>query len=432
MLRIILIDERYLDTCDVGALKDALGFRIVLITELEETDSLKEQFGFLDEIYKVHSHDTKRLRWDFDEAEVKAIVKQEQSLMHAGDTLKVLSINEYYQALAATIRNSFSLPGTSCEMVSRFTDKIVMKEIIQNAGIRVPRFQHFDLQRYQNACDDYFDALAQELGLPFILKPISEASAYGITRVCSKKDFVNQSVREDVLLLKYEVEEFIAGPLFHCNALVHEGEIIFSECSEYSYPMLEFMYGRVLASMPLDEAHADREPLIAFSKKVLVALGMPDGVFHMEIFKDLKDEYVFLEVASRPPGGMVVSTYQRYFGVNLVRQALRMAFGYQPDVEIKRGDAGLWAHVPIGVGLRRSAYPLPRLEATSEITWQLPDDETPAQSAGKSLSDTAAIISAWGQYAVVSEDFRRLKQVVIRDKQDEALEGKEPNAHQRP
>lgn len=83
-------------------------------------------------------------------------------------------------------------------------DKWRTKLVWQATGIQTPRFEML------NANSD-FDQVADNLGLPLIVKPVREGSTIGLTKVKRREDLINAyqlAARHDAMVM---AEEFIAG-----------------------------------------------------------------------------------------------------------------------------------------------------------------------------------------------------------------------------
>jgi D-alanine-D-alanine ligase len=95
-------------------------------------------------------------------------------------------------------------------------DKDVMKRLLAQAGLPVPRF------RALHRMDDFqalFDDLTRELGLPLFVKPASLGSSVGVSRVGDRPAFeraLEDAFRYDSKLI---VEEAVAGREIECSVL---------------------------------------------------------------------------------------------------------------------------------------------------------------------------------------------------------------------
>jgi len=117
-------------------------------------------------------------------------------------------------------------------------DKDVMKRLLRDAGVPIPKFLTF--HKHAMAKID-FDAVVEELGLPMFIKPANSGSSVGIHKVKDNKQFavaVADAFQYDTKIL---VEEAIIGREIECSVLGNErpiaslpGEII-PQHEFYSY-----------------------------------------------------------------------------------------------------------------------------------------------------------------------------------------------------
>lgn len=101
-------------------------------------------------------------------------------------------------------------------------DKDVMKRLLRDAKIPTARF--ITVQENQKNKVD-FDRVAEELGLPFFMKPANLGSSVGVAKIKEKKDFI--PALEDAFLYdrKVLIEEFIPGREIECSVLGNDHPI---------------------------------------------------------------------------------------------------------------------------------------------------------------------------------------------------------------
>ncbi len=117
-------------------------------------------------------------------------------------------------------------------------DKDVMKRILRDAGIPVPRFV---IVREKEKDQISYDVLAKQLGVPFFIKPCNLGSSVGISKIKQARSF-NKAMREAFAYdTKVIIEEGITGREFECSVLGNDsprasvvGEVIVN-ADFYSY-----------------------------------------------------------------------------------------------------------------------------------------------------------------------------------------------------
>lgn len=223
----------------------------------------------------------------------------------------VISLSEYELRGAAVIREYFNIPGKSVKDTDLVRDKILMKECVKNIGIAVPRNMYLiDFLNSKNLL---------WLG-KIVLKPIDGASSENI-KVFDNIDDLRIKVRnkktgiysiDQGVIDGFEVEEFIEGNILHIDGIVKNNEIKLIIPSRYIGTCLDFANGYPLGSVQIEAS----ESLIEWSKKVLEAVKLSDGSFHLEVIES-KNQLVFLEVGNRVGGADVVAATEYISGVHL-------------------------------------------------------------------------------------------------------------------
>ena len=231
----------------------------------------------------------------------------------------VATLDERNVAFAAMLRAEIDLPGLKPDEVRPFRDKIAMKELLHAAGVRVPHF---------TCCTDRVatEALLRQHGR-IVLKPVSGLGSRGVSIISSETDlnvwFGDTRHPED-----YEAEEFIDGVLYHLNALVCDGVSLLTSSAPYlpGQANIDFSCGTpFVTSIIGDQALAGR--MEGFSAEVIAALGLRNGVTHLECFLTPQNEIVFCEIAVRPGGGGIVWMIEAQHEVHYGRCALLLEAG---------------------------------------------------------------------------------------------------------
>ncbi len=203
--------------------------------------------------------------------------------------------------LAARIREALGVPGMTYQEVLPFRNKDLMKQVLNEAGIRTPRHAS---ARTARECW----AAADRIGYPLILKPISGAGSMDTHRVDNPHQMENVLHRmghvEEV-----NVEEFVEGEEFTFDTICINGEIEYFNIAWYRpRPLIarstEWISPQVICLRDpwAPELAGGRE----MGRAVLDALGFRDGFTHMEWYKKADGEVVFGEIAARPPGAHTV------------------------------------------------------------------------------------------------------------------------------
>ena len=199
--------------------------------------------------------------------------------------------------LAARLRQEFGVPGLDVTQAQRFRDKEIMKQALDDAGIRTPR--HVAAQ----SVADVWEAI-QTIGFPIILKPIDGAGSADTYRVNDEADLkaVLPALRH---VPQVSVEEFVDGEEYTFDTITVNGKIAYYNVAWYRpRPLIarshEWISPQVIALRDLDDPELQEGIKMGFD--VIKALQFDTGFTHMEWYRKADGEVVFGEIGARPPG----------------------------------------------------------------------------------------------------------------------------------
>ncbi|SFE23323.1 hypothetical protein SAMN04487819_109264 [Actinopolyspora alba] len=236
---------------------------------------------------------------------------------------RVISMSEYELLDAARLREQLNIPGASVKQVALARDKPLMKEAVEAAGIRVPRF--LPLPRFLELAGQVpWDGQT-------VLKPNRGASSEDVL-VFDTPGQVAAAIAEGRTgvarvdagsdLEELAVEEFVSGPIRHFDGLVQGGEVLILSGSEYVGTCLAYAQGMPMGSFQIEISEETRD----WVSRALSAVRIEDGSFHLEAIVH-GGELVFLEVGNRVGGADVVATVELATGVHLPSYELRVLLG---------------------------------------------------------------------------------------------------------
>jgi len=276
---------------------------------------------------------------------------------------RLIAFAESLQDTAAELRERYDIPGNRPEQNRFGRNKLLMKQKVQAAGLRAPRYRSITSAQSQDALD-----FAAAVGFPLILKPIDGHSSKGVRKLADSED-----LREAILALPagvaHDLEEFIDGDMFHVDGLIDaDDRVFFIVPSRYVNGGLDFELGAPYGSVTLDpvtQAELYR-PLTAFATGCVEAIGLRHGAFHLELFRKFDGELVFIEVAARIPGCDAPWMIHQATGVNLFGEWLNLIMGRPVRIEPPTGVTAAWVMFPRPDGLPR------RVTAVSSFLGRVP------------------------------------------------------------
>jgi biotin carboxylase len=273
----------------------------------------------------------------------------------------VVAVVERAVLPAAAIREALGLPGPGLADALPWRDKVEMKVRARAAGIRCA--EHRAIEPGTDASDPR--ELARALGLPMVIKPRRSSGGRGAVIARSldevRRALAQAAAREGMAT----AESFVNGTELSVESLVVDSEVRFENVTNY----LEPAWANVVpASLPAPIDHAVRRA----SRAAIEALGVKDGITHVEVFYVDHDparepEVYFGELGARPPGGGLMDLMSLAYGFDPWVAVLQIALGQEPT--LPRGpiaSAGIRFLHP-GQGVLRSVSGLDEARAVPGV-----------------------------------------------------------------
>ena len=209
------------------------------------------------------------------------------------------SLNEYWLATEARIRDDFNIAGVRGRDIDVIKRKSLMKERFRAAGIPVAA---------GGVASDVEAARAriQETGYPVVAKPDAGVGALDTFRLDSEADlvaFFSAKPEGDYIL-----EAFVQGTIVSFDGLADaNGDLVFYTSHRFSQGIMEtvnqarHIHYTSLRDIPPALESAGRACLRAFDVR--------GRFFHIEFFETDPGGLVALEVNMRPPGGFTTDMF---------------------------------------------------------------------------------------------------------------------------
>jgi len=246
----------------------------------------------------------------------------------------VQTTDERALVCAAVVARALGVDGPDVSTVLRFRDKSLQKQVVREAGIRVARTILIeDIHALDPAEVDLFPRS--------VLKPVAGAGT-ALTSVINDRGELTAAVQRarcaPTPQRTFILEEFIAGQEMTADGVMVDGELAFLALGHYEQPcLLTVLAQQRMQTYKLDpHAHAGvYERVTPTVRTALNALGLRNGVFHMELFRHtITDAVWFSECAARRGGGLTHEEIGHKFSVDLGDAALRLAAGVTPELEV--------------------------------------------------------------------------------------------------
>jgi hypothetical protein len=308
------------------------GNTVFLVT----TEKLRESnwpHEYIDEIFYMPGQD---LDWDLEKLLIGVA-----GIMRGTKIDAIVALDDYDVEKATFLRENLRIPGMGQTTGRYFRDKLAMRMRAHDAGVLVPPFSSL-------FNDEEINLFADTVPAPWVLKPRSEASAHGIIKV-HDKDALWHNIHElGDNRVRYLVEQFKPGDVYHADSLILDGKPLFCTVSKYlATPMEISQGGGIFRSANVTYGSEDDKEMKEANKKVMKAFGMKNGAAHTEFIKGKEDGKIyFLETSSRVGGAHLAEMVEGATDINLwsewakIEDAISKGKEYKLP-KVKKGYAGI-------------------------------------------------------------------------------------------
>ena len=239
----------------------------------------------------------------------------------------VVAVDDQGVRVAALAAERLGLPGNPPEAAAATRDKAAMRRAFAAAG--VPQPEH----RTVGPCDDPA-ALATDVGLPCVVKPLSLSASRGVIRADDPEAAAAAAVRVRAILAEAGedpegpllIERYVPGAEVAVEGLLRAGSLeplaVFDKPDPLEGPYFEETIFTTPSRLPVEIVAA----VTRMTADACAALGLREGPVHAELRVD--DERVWmLELAARSIGGLCSRSLRFGVGVSLEELILRHALG---------------------------------------------------------------------------------------------------------
>ncbi len=225
----------------------------------------------------------------------------------------------------AAVANALHLPGIKFDDAEAATNKLKMRLRFTSHNVPCPNFLPvWSLNDAKKAC--------KILGFPLVLKPSDNMGARGVRKIDNKSQipeafkFAKSASPSGELI----IEEYMEGPELSIDAVIFNGEITITGVADriIEYPPYFVETGH---TMPSHLPAEFQDEACRVMKEGIKALGITIGCAKGDI-KLTKNGAMIGELAARLSGGfMSAYTYPLSSGVDLMKAAIEVALGYEPE-----------------------------------------------------------------------------------------------------
>jgi biotin carboxylase len=257
----------------------------------------------------------------------------------------VVAVDDQGLLIAALAAGDLGLPANTAAAVSRTRNKAAMRTALAaGSGELVPQ----PAFRVVGPGDDAV-AVAEDLGWPVVVKPVSLSASRGVIRADDPAG-VEAAVERVRAILAEDgrpadepilVEAYVPGEEVAVEALLRSGQLevlaIFDKPDPLTGPYFEETIYVTPSRLPA-ELQAEIAGSVA---QAAAAIGLTEGPVHAELRIDPDGRPWILELAARTIGGLCARTLRFAAGVTLEEIVLRHALGLPIDPRRERVAAGV-------------------------------------------------------------------------------------------
>ncbi len=254
-----------------------------------------------------------------------------------GRVERLVGALEQLQVPLAQVREALGIEGMDVRTATNVRDKAQMKETLRAAG--VPCARHALVHSAGQAT-----AFADQVGFPLVAKPPAGAGAQSTFRL-DDGDMLRGWLAavplggDSPALL----EEFLTGEEHTFDSVTLGGATVWSSIADYRPPPLEVLRNPWIqwtVLLPRDTGGPRYEGIHRWGPAALEALGVTDGLTHMEWFARPDGSVAVSEVAARPPGAQLTSMHGYAHDFDLYRAWAELVVLGRFDAPERRYAAG--------------------------------------------------------------------------------------------
>jgi D-alanine-D-alanine ligase-like ATP-grasp enzyme len=249
---------------------------------------------------------------------------------------RLLGYLEQLQVPLALARDACGVEGMGAQVARRFRDKNLMKATLRDAGLPVAR------QALVHGAADALRFVA-EVGYPIVLKPVSGLGSRDTQRASSDDElYAALNLLVPTPSAPCQAEEFVRGAEHTYEVASIGGEPVWRSSTAYLPGPLQVLENPWMQYCVLLPREVDAPPVRAFAETnaaALRALGMVDGLSHMEWFLRDDGTTVIGEVGARPPGVNIMAMNGLAHGVDLWAAWARLMVHKTWEVPAERSRA---------------------------------------------------------------------------------------------
>ena len=255
---------------------------------------------------------------DADEITKLEIKEKIDGICTTGTDVAIVTVGKVCETLG--------LLGVSEEAAKIACNKVLMKKVYQECGVRTAECSYVDIKTEKQE----LERICEQIGYPVIFKAIDSSGSRGITKVKAAEDIDKavQSVKEITQHSEYLIERFLEGEEFGAQGFVQDGKL------EFILPHGDFVFkgdtgvpvGHYAPYNTMNlQADINRQMELAVK-----AMHLNHCALNVDFMLCDGKVYV-LEIGARGGATCLVELVSLYYGFDYYEKILRVALGETVD-----------------------------------------------------------------------------------------------------
>ncbi|MCW2903867.1 MAG: hypothetical protein JWO67_6132 [Streptosporangiaceae bacterium] len=248
----------------------------------------------------------------------------------------IVAFSEAHVVTAAMLADELRLPGPGLRAALTSRNKLMQRELFARHGLPQPAF---------HLARDVGDALTWASGgYPLVAKPLSGMGSHDVQIVTHEPE-LRSWCEEREAGVPFLVEEYVSGPEYSVEALIHRGDVVFWGITQKTTTPPPYCV-ELAHQFPAECDAGERASAEGVLAGVARALGMGSGIIHLELRLG-RDGPRIMEVAVRTPGDYIMDVVEAATGVDMYDSVIALACGQRPVIKSLAGDvAAVWFPTP--------------------------------------------------------------------------------------
>ncbi|OIK14896.1 ATP-grasp domain-containing protein [Bacillus sp. MUM 13] len=295
---------------------DRLGYFTVLLTD--RIQFMEQRMEFPD-VHQMIFADLSNV------SSIKGIIAD---LIKQGKVIKnIFSFMDPHVHTAAALAEEFCTSVVSSDPILQMEDKVLTRTKLR----KLPVSPFFSIYRPGNSLKDFISEHKSKL--PLIIKSPVSAGSKDVLMANNKIQF-KKAMKN--LIRKYDnkpilIEEFLTGPQFLVETLVHDGKVHIAAVieQEITFQKRFIVTGYILDPFLNNEFYENIQKTVY---SIVDAFGMKNGACHIEM-RLVNGQWKVIEINPRISGGAMNRIIEVGYGINLVEETIQSFLGNKPNLK---------------------------------------------------------------------------------------------------